>query len=88
MSRRHGARVLGPLVVDGTDAALASAFALIGTVRDSEKCDSDHGKDCEENEGHHQVLPGPGPLQSLHTVPAKLFWYVGCRWRVCSRLKA
>jgi hypothetical protein len=34
------------------------------------------------------VLPGPGPLQSLHTVPAKLFWYVGCRWRVCSRLKA
>jgi hypothetical protein len=50
-------RVLGPLVVNGIEAALTSAAALIGAIGNNEKCDSDDGEDSEENEGNHQVLP-------------------------------
>ena len=54
-------RVLRSLVVDGIHAALTRAFALIGAVGDEEKRDSYHGKDGEENERDHQMLPGPEP---------------------------
>lgn len=61
---RRDAWVLGPLVVDGIDADLASALALVGTAGDNEKCDSDDAKDGEENKRNHQVLPGPSPLMA------------------------
>ena len=55
-------RVLRPLVVDGIDAALASAFALVRAVGNNKKCDSDNRKDSEENERNHEVLPGAEPV--------------------------
>ena len=71
---RRGAWVLGSLVVDGTDATLACALALIGAVGDNKKCDSDHGKDIEENEGSHQVLLGRTQLRGCAPVAASLFY--------------
>ena len=64
------------LVVHGVDSALAGAFALVGAIGDNEKPNPDNGEDGEENEGNHQVLPGPNPLlacavqaSSVHKMP-------------------
>lgn len=81
-------RILGLLVVDGIGAALAGAFALIGAVGDHEKCDSDDGKDSEENERNHQVLPRPEPVDGVRVGRAEPLLVMRCRLRVCSRLKA
>jgi len=78
--------VLRTLVVHGVDAALAGAPALVGGIGNDEKGDPDNGEDGEENEGNHQLLPGPGPLLAARfrePVP-----FIRCRERVCSRLKA
>ena len=85
---RRGAWVLGPLVVDGTDAALVCALALIGAVGDNKKCDSDHGKDSEENKCNHQVLLGASPTAWPRTGGRKPLLPVRCRLVACSRLKA
>ena len=61
------------LVVDGVDAALAGASALIGAVGDSQKRYPDNGEYGEENEDNHQVLPGPSPFVACVPVAANLF---------------
>ena len=87
--------MVGVLIVDGAGAALAGALALIGGVGDEEERDSENGKDGEENERKHQVLPGPSPIVACVAAPAassaqpaSLFFHIRCRLAGCSRLKA
>lgn len=49
--------MLGLLVIDGIDPALARSFALIGTVGDEEPGDPDDGEHGEKNERKHFGTP-------------------------------
>lgn len=90
---RRGAWMMRVLVVDGVDAALAGASALIGAIGDDAERDSDDGEDGEENEDDHQVLPGPDPCSDVRgeassAQPRKPLLFIRCRLAACSRLKA
>jgi hypothetical protein len=81
--------VLVVLIVDGVDAALTGAFALVGAVGDEEECDPDDGEDGEKYERNHQQLPGPSPtVMASRAVAASPLLLIRCRSRGCSRLKA